>query len=115
MYLCTNGRCISVESDIHELVISAYCSISDDGETLTAFLIMLFSFMFCCRVRDDSGGGGRERRGRADLQPSQPPSRLGRQAHPLLAVQVARSRGGIQVRDLRRFQLQGSEVRADRL
>eukprot|EP00611_Tribonema_gayanum_P002297 TRINITY_DN1167_c0_g1_i3.p1 TRINITY_DN1167_c0_g1~~TRINITY_DN1167_c0_g1_i3.p1 ORF type:complete len:520 (-),score=128.28 TRINITY_DN1167_c0_g1_i3:124-1683(-) len=53
-------------------------------------------------------GRGRQRRRRPHLQPPQPPPGLGRQADTLLAVQAARPRRGVQVRDLRGLQLLGA-------
>jgi hypothetical protein len=49
------------------------------------------------------GGGGR-----VHLQPAQAAAGLGRQAHPLLALQAARPQPGVQVRDLRQPQLLGA-------
>ncbi len=45
--------------------------------------------------------------GRVHLQPPEAAARVGRQAHPLLAVQAAWPQHGVQVRDLRQLQLLG--------
>ena len=45
--------------------------------------------------------------GRVHLQPAEAAAGLGRQAHPLLAVQAARTQHGVQVRDLWQLQLLG--------